>query len=163
MYQRPVTFAAPRSALILEKLEDFGGIHEVMLHFKLAPCEEAARNLAAVILDFLVSTYALVRPLILKLCSKLSHNLSARSQMAEFIPYVLHIEHSSNCVGERSFAIGPAGNEFKRIILHRDREAVATCYLDLLGCQCAMKVILLIVHRPAPFTSPISVPSICKW
>ena len=35
-----------------ERLQDFGGIEEVIMHFKHAPSREVARNLLSILLDY---------------------------------------------------------------------------------------------------------------
>lgn len=46
------TESEPALVLKEERLEDFGGIDEVIRHFKLAPSPEAMRNLLCIILDY---------------------------------------------------------------------------------------------------------------
>ena len=123
-----------------------------MLHFKLAPCEEAARNLAAVILDFLVSTYAVVRPLILKLCSKSTHNLPAHRQMPYSSPMYSRLKIFQMVLG-KIICYWTSREWIKKITLCWNIEAVATWWLHSRGCWYAMKVVLSIVHRPAPCAS----------
>ena len=43
--------------LNLGKVQDFGGVHQLMAHFKTAASDESARNLLCVVLDCLVVQY----------------------------------------------------------------------------------------------------------
>lgn len=47
----------PVSALQDSRLQDFGGVEEVVLHFKQATSREACRNLFSILLDWAVSKH----------------------------------------------------------------------------------------------------------